>query len=81
MRKNGESKGFTESEKNSVQIKKTASNKLKSLIKKQKIETDYKKVNDSELINPFIEAYNKGKKTKKNKTLLSKIKRIINKKR
>lgn len=81
MRKNGESKGFTESEKNSAQMKKTASNKLKSLIKNQKIEAGYKKVNDSELMNPYAEAYREGKKTRKNKTLLSKIKKIINKKR
>jgi ribosomal protein L17 len=81
MRKNGESKGFTESEKNSTQMKKTVSNKLKSLIRNQKIETSYKKVNDSELINPYAEGVREGKKTRKNKTLLSKIKKIINKKR
>lgn len=81
MRKNGESKGFTESEKNSAQMKKAASNKLKSLIRNQKIEAGYKKVNDAELMNPYAESYREGKKTKKNKTLLSKIKTIINKKR
>ena len=65
MRKNGESKGFTESEKNSAQMKKAASNKLNSLIKDQKIEAGYKKVNDAELMNPYAEAYREGKKNKK----------------
>jgi len=81
MRKNGESKGFTESEKNSAQMKKAASNKLKSLIRNQKIEAGYKKVNDAELMNPYAETYLKAKKAKKKKTLISKIKTIINKKR
>ena len=67
MRKNGESKGFTESEKNSAQMKKAASNKMKSLIKKQKIEVGYKKVNYSELINPYAEGARKAKKNKTKK--------------
>ncbi len=65
MRKNGESKGFTEKEKNSAKIKKTVSDKLKSLINKQKIENGYKKVNDSELVNPYREFKHKIKKIKK----------------
>jgi hypothetical protein len=81
MRKNSESKGFTESEKNSAQMKKDASNKLKSLIRNQKIEAGYKKVNDAELMNPYAEAGREMKKAKKKKTLISKIKTIINKKR
>jgi len=81
MRKNSESKGFTESEKNSAQMKKAASNKLKSLIRNQKIEAGYKKVNDAELINPYAESYRETKKNKTKKTLISKIKKIINKKR
>jgi len=81
MRKNGESKGFTESEKNLAQMKKAASNKLKSLIRNQKIEAGYKKVNDAELMNPYAESYREAKKNKTKKTLISKIKKIINKKR
>ena len=62
-------------------MKKTASNKLKSLIKNQKIEAGYKKVNDSELMNPYAEGAREAKKKKTKKTLISKIKKIINKKR
>jgi len=67
MRKNSESKGFTESEKNSAQMKKDASNKLKSLIRNQKIEAGYKKVNDAELMNPYAEGGREMKKAKKRK--------------
>jgi plasmid stabilization system protein ParE len=54
MRKNSESKGFTESEKNSAQMKKDAPNKLKSLIRNQKIEAGYKN-SDREITHDKVE--------------------------
>jgi hypothetical protein len=81
MRKNSESKGFTESEKKSSQLKKATSNKLKSLIKGQKIEAGYKKVNYDELMNPYRELLKANPKAKKEmQKLLYKTKEIINKK-
>ena len=62
MRKNGESKGFTQEEKDAMAMRNAAIDKLNSLIREQKIESGYKKVNDDELMNPYAEAYRKGKK-------------------
>jgi len=55
MRKNGESKGFSVSEKNSIPMKNSFIDKLNSLKRQQKIESGYKKVNDDELMNPYAE--------------------------
>ena len=56
MRKNGESKGFTQEEKDAMAMKNSTIDKLTSLIREQKIESGYKKVNDDELLNPYAEA-------------------------
>jgi len=53
MRKNGESKGFSQEEKDAMAMKNEAIDKLTSLIREQKIESGYKKVNDDELRNPY----------------------------
>jgi len=53
MRKNGESKGFSQEEKDAMPIKNAAIDKLNSLLRQQKIESGYKKVNDDELRNPY----------------------------
>ena len=53
MRKNGESKGFTQEEKDAMAMKNEAIDKLTSLVREQKIESGYKKVNDDELRNPY----------------------------
>jgi len=53
MRKNGESKGFSQEEKDAMPIKNAAIDKLNSLLRQQKIESGYKKVNDAELQNPY----------------------------
>lgn len=53
MRKNGESKGFSQEEKDAMPIKNSAIDKLNSLLRQQKIESGYKKVNDDELRNPY----------------------------
>lgn len=53
MRKNGESKGFSQEEKDAMPIKNAAIDKLNSLLRQQKIESGYKKVNDAELRNPY----------------------------
>ena len=55
MRKNGESKGFSQEEKDAMPIKNAAIDKLNSLLRQQKIESGYKKVNDDELMNPYAE--------------------------
>ena len=65
MRKNGESKGFSQEEKDVMAMKNSTIDKLTSLIREQKIESGYKKVNDNELMNPYAEAYLEGKKNKK----------------
>ena len=65
MRKNGESKGFSASERNSIPMKNSFIDKLKSLKRQQKIESGYKKVNDDELMNPYAETYREAKKKKK----------------
>jgi len=65
VRKNGESKGFSQEEKDAMAMKNEAIDKLTSLIREQKIESGYKKVNDDELMNPYAEAYREGKKNKK----------------
>jgi hypothetical protein len=65
MRKNGESKGFSQEEKDAMAMKNAAIDKLTSLVIEQKIESGYKKVNDDELMNPYAEAYREGKKNKK----------------
>ena len=65
MRKNGESKGFSQEEKDAMAMKNEAIDKLTSLVRKQKIESGYKKVNDDELSNPYAEAYREEKKNKK----------------
>jgi hypothetical protein len=65
VRKNGESKGFTQEEKDAMAMRNAAIDKLNSLIREQKIESGYKKVNDNELMNPYAEAYLEGKKNKK----------------
>ena len=65
MRKNGESKGFSQEEKDSIPMKNSFIDKLNSLKRQQKIESGYKKVNDDELMNPYAEAYREGKKNKK----------------
>ena len=65
MRKNGESKGFSQEEKDVIPMKNSAIEKLISLLREQKIESGYKKVNDDELMNPYAEAYREGKKNKK----------------
>ncbi len=65
MRKNGESKGFSQEEKDAMAMKNEAIDKLSSLVRKQKIESGYKKVNDDELSNPYAEAYREEKKNKK----------------
>jgi hypothetical protein len=53
VRKNGESKGFSQEEKDAMAMKNEAIDKLTSLIREQKIESGYKKVNDDELRNPY----------------------------
>ena len=53
MRKNGESKGFSQEEKDAMPMRNAAIDKLNSLIREQKIESGYKKVNDAELRNPY----------------------------
>ena len=53
MRKNGESKGFTQEEKDAMPMRNAAIDKLNSLVREQKIESGYKKVNDAELRNPY----------------------------
>ena len=53
MRKNGESKGFSQEEKDAMPMKNSTIDKLTSLVREQKIESGYKKVNDSELRNPY----------------------------
>ena len=53
MRKNGESKGFTQEEKDAMPMRNAAIDKLNSLVREQKIESGYKKVNDAELLNPY----------------------------
>ena len=53
MRKNGESKGFSQEEKDAMAMKNSTIDKLTSLIREQKIESGYKKVNDAELRNPY----------------------------
>ena len=53
MRKNGESKGFSQEEKDAMAMKNSTIEKLTSLIREQKIESGYKKVNDAELRNPY----------------------------
>jgi len=65
MRKNGESKGFSASERNSIPMKNSFIDKLNSLKRQQKIESGYKKVNDDELMNPYAETYREAKKKKK----------------
>jgi len=65
MRKNGESKGFSVSEKNSIPMKNSFIDKLNSLKRQQKIESGYKKVNDDELMNPYRELLNTNPKAKK----------------
>ena len=65
MRKNGESKGFSQEEKDAMAMNNSTIEKLTSLIREQKIESGYKKVNDNELMNPYAEAYREGKKNKK----------------
>ena len=55
MRKNGESKGFSQEEKYAMPMKNAAIDKLNSLLREQKIESGYKKVNDDELRNPYSE--------------------------
>jgi len=57
MRKNGESKGFSQEEKDAMAMKNEAIDKLISLVREQKIESGYKKVNDDELMNPYAETY------------------------
>lgn len=64
MRKNGESKGFSQEEKDAMAMKNEAIDKLNSLLRQQKIESGYKKVNDDELRNPYAEAYREEKKNK-----------------
>ena len=46
MRKNGESKGFSQEEKDAMAMKNSTIEKLTSLIREQKIESGYKKVNE-----------------------------------
>ena len=53
MRKNEESKGFSQEEKDAMPMKNAAIDKLNSLLREQKIESGYKKVNDAELRNPY----------------------------
>jgi len=53
MRKNGESKGFSQEEKDAMPMRNAAIDKLTSLVREQKIESGYKKVNDAELQNPY----------------------------
>jgi hypothetical protein len=53
VRKNGESKGFTQEEKDAMPMRNAAIDKLNSLVREQKIESGYKKVNDAELLNPY----------------------------
>ena len=65
MRKNGESKGFSASERNSIPMKNSFIDKLNSLLREQKIESGYKKVNDDELMNPYRELINTNPKVKK----------------
>lgn len=65
MRKNGESKGFSASERNSIPMKNSFIDKLNYLKRQQKIESGYKKVNDDELMNPYAETYREAKKKKK----------------
>ena len=56
MRKNGESKGFTQEEKDAMPMRNAAIDKLNSLVREQKIESGYKKVNDAELRNPYTKS-------------------------
>ena len=65
MRKNGESKGFSQEEKDSIPMKNSFIDKLNSLKRQQKIESGYKKVNDDELMNPYRELINTNPKVKK----------------
>ena len=65
MRKNGESKGFSQEEKDAMPMKNSAIDKLISLLREQKIESGYKKVNDDELMNPYRELINTNPKVKK----------------
>ena len=65
MRKNGESKGFSQEEKDVIPMKNSAIEKLISLLREQKIESGYKKVNDDELMNPYRELINTNPKVKK----------------
>jgi len=53
VRKNGESKGFSQEEKDAMPMRNAAIDKLNSLVREQKIESGYKKVNDAELQNPY----------------------------
>jgi hypothetical protein len=65
VRKNGESKGFSQEEKDAMAMKNEAIDKLTSLVREQKIESGYKKVNDDELMNPYIELLHTNPKAKK----------------
>jgi len=64
MRKNGESKGFSQEEKDAMAMKNSTIDKLTSFVREQKIESGYKKVNDDELMNPYAETYRKNKPKK-----------------
>jgi len=71
VRKNGESKGFSQEEKDTMAMKNSTIDKLTSLVREQKIESGYKKVNDDELMNPYRE----GKKNKTNNYVFTRRKR------
>ena len=52
-------------EKDKMPMKNSAIDKLISLLREQKIESGYKKVNDDELMNPYRELINTNPKVKK----------------